>query len=156
MSVASPDAERVRLECIIADSIREADALERALDRERLALERRDAAALAMAAQEKLTRVARLEALEAQRQASNPEVLGAPEQSGIRTKLSGTVPGQWRNFLAIVGRCQTLNTTNGAIIRLRRQQVTDALRVVSGTTAETYGPSGSESTSHSRRALAAI
>ena len=157
MSVTSPDAGSVRLERIIEDSISEADALERALEDERRALESRDAAALATAAQEKLSRVARLEALEAQRKAANPEVQGAPEQSHPRTIPGGTLPeGQWRKFLGIVGRCNTLNTTNGAIIRLRRQQITVALRVVSGTSAETYGPSGAEATSRRRKALAAI
>lgn len=157
MPVTSPDAERVRLARIIEDSIREACALERALEDERRALESRDAAALGTAAQEKLSRVARLEALEAQRKAASLEAQGTPEHRHSRMNPAGAlIEGQWHKFLAIVGRCNTLNTTNGAIIRLRRQQITDALRVVSGTSAETYGPSGAESTSRPRQALAAI
>jgi flagellar biosynthesis/type III secretory pathway chaperone len=145
MSATSPDAGSARLSGIIEDSIREAGALEHALEDERRALENRDAAALGAAAEEKRHRVARLEILEAERKTASSRVQGTPEQTA-----------QWRKFLSIVGRCNTLNTTNGAIIRLRRQQITDALRVVSGTRAETYGPSGSESTSRPRQALAAI
>jgi flagellar biosynthesis/type III secretory pathway chaperone len=157
MSATSPDAGTVRLRCIIEDSIREADALERALEDERRALENRDAAALGAAAEEKRHRVARLEILEAERTAATPESHGARDSARFPMSPDrGLLEGQWRKFLTIVGRCNTLNTTNGAIIRLRRQQITDALRVVSGTRAETYGPSGSESTSRPRQALAAI
>lgn len=145
MSATSPEAETVRLGRVMEDSIREVDALERALQDERRALENRDAAALGTAAEEKRRRVARLEALEAKRKVASSEVQGTPQQSA-----------EWRKFLATVRRCNALNTTNGAIIRLRRQQITDALRVVSGTRAETYGPSGSESTSRPRQALAAV
>jgi flagellar biosynthesis/type III secretory pathway chaperone len=154
MSFESPDAPRARLLCIVEDSIREADALERALQDERRALESHDAAALGTAAQEKHHRVTRLETLDAERIAASSEIKGAPEQY---SQVNPDLPqGPWRKFLAVIGRCNTLNTTNGAIIRLRRQQLTDALRVVRGTSTETYGPSGSESTSRPRQALAAV
>jgi flagellar biosynthesis/type III secretory pathway chaperone len=139
------------VEQIVSDSIREADALEKALEDERRALENRDAAAIGAAAVEKGRRVARLEALEAARIAETPRIPAAAERPPAAADAA-----QWRQFLAIVARCNALNATNGAIIRLRRQQVGDALRVVSGTGAGTYGPSGSQSTSRPRQALAAV
>jgi flagellar biosynthesis/type III secretory pathway chaperone len=136
------------VERIIKDSIREAEALERLLEDERRALESLDAEALGAAAREKGQRASRLEALEAARVAAGAATAGA------NPALSASAVS-WRQFLAIIARCNTLNTTNGAIIRLRREQVTDALRIVSGTGAGTYGPSGSESTSRARQPLAA-
>jgi flagellar biosynthesis/type III secretory pathway chaperone len=145
------------VERIVNDGIREADALEKALEDERRALESRDAAALGAAAEEKRRRVARLEALEAARIAATPQIPAAAERpaAGIDREVAARAD-QWQQFLAIVARCNALNTTNGAIIRLRRQQVGDALRVVSGTGAGTYGPSGSQSASRPRKALAAV
>jgi flagellar biosynthesis/type III secretory pathway chaperone len=145
------------VERIVKDSIREADALEKALEDERRALESRDAAALGAAAEEKGRRVVRLEALEAARIAASPRVPAAPGHSPAGRDPAVTASSEpWQQFLAIVARCNALNTTNGAIIRLRRQQVGDALRVVSGTGAGTYGPSGSQSTSRPPQALTAI
>lgn len=145
------------VERIVKDSIREADALEKALEDERRALESRDAAALGAAAEEKRRRVARLEALEAARMAATPQIAAVAERPPAGADPAVTASAeQWQRFLAIVARCNALNTTNGAIIRLRRQQVGDALRVVSGTGAGTYGPSGSQSTSRPRKALAAV
>jgi flagellar biosynthesis/type III secretory pathway chaperone len=145
------------VERIVKDSIREADALEKALEDERRALESRDAAALGAAAEEKRRRVARLEALDAARMAARPQVPAAAERPPAAADPTATASAdQWQRFLAIVARCNALNTTNGAIIRLRRQQVDDALRIVSGTGPGTYGPSGSQSTSRPRQALAAV
>ena len=142
-----PSSEATRteqLERIIEDCISEARALEQVLEDERRALESRDAKALGIAAEEKRVRVAALETLEAKRKA-------------VDTGIGANLPqARCNSFISIVGRCNSLNTTNGAIIRLRRQQVGDALRLVSGSGAETYGPFGTESLSRPRRALAAI
>ena len=115
------------------------------LQDERRALQNRNAEALGIVAEQKRDRVAGLEALDA-------------KQRAVETSVdeTGRPRDRWNSFLSIVGRCNTLNTTNGAIIRLRRQQVGDALRLVSGSGAETYGPFGTESPSRPRRALAAI
>jgi|SRR5690606_3789801 len=138
---AAPDERLAKLEHNVESSISEALALEFALQAERNALETREDAALSSAAEEKSLRVARLEQLEADRKAFP----AADPLSAAR----------WQTFLSIVARCKRMNTTNGAIIHLRRQQVNDALRLVSGTGAGTYGPSGAES-SPAGRALAAI
>lgn len=136
---AAPDERRV--ERILEDSIDEALALELALQAERVSLEARDDAGLRAAAGEKELHVARLEQLDADRKAS-----------GITDLHAGA---RWQAFLSIMARCKRMNTTNGAIIHLRRQQVNDALRLVSGAGAGTYGPSGTESSS-AGRALAAV
>jgi flagellar biosynthesis/type III secretory pathway chaperone len=141
MSPAPHTDRSDRLTRIVEESIRVANALEEVLQQERRALENRDAAALGSAAGEKRIRVAALEALEAKRKALHD--VAPPEDS-------------WNRFLSIVSRCSSLNMTNGAIIRLRRQQISETLRAVSGSGAETYGPSGTEPSSHPRRPLAAI
>ena len=145
MLASSETTPTDRLARIMEDCIREARALEQILRDERRALENRDARALGIATEQKRARVAALEALEAKRRAVETSVDGP-----------GRPQDRWNSFLSIVGRCKTLNTTNGAIIRLRRQQVGDALRLVSGTGTATYGPSGTESSSRSSRELAAI
>jgi flagellar biosynthesis/type III secretory pathway chaperone len=158
-SAESLRERRASLERIVEDGIIEAGALEHALLDERRALESRDATALGQAADEKRLRVARLEALEAARKAAAKSCVADQEQAGPATghdRSEAMTGGRWQNFLAIVGRCNTLNMTNGAIIRLRRQQISDALRAVSGTAEETYGPSGAEPSSRPRRALASI
>jgi flagellar biosynthesis/type III secretory pathway chaperone len=149
---------RVKLERIVEDSISEALALELALQAERNALETRDDAALGSAAKDKGIRVAKLEQLEADRRAAG--MTFAPTQglpgSSTNFPAADLLPvGRWQAFLSIVARCKRMNTTNGAIIHLRRQQVNDALRLVSGTGTGTYGPSGEESPS-AGRALAAV
>lgn len=144
MTVGPLPGQRDTLERIVADCIAEATALEIGLAAERRALETHDAAALGEAAEGKRKRVARLENLERERKAAVESSGEIPEQR------------QWQRFLAIVGRCNDMNSTNGAIIRLRRQQISAALRVVSGSVPETYGPSGSETGPRPGRALAAI
>jgi flagellar biosynthesis/type III secretory pathway chaperone len=136
--------ERYALERIVTEGIAEATALEIDLAAERKALETRDDAALGKAAESKRNRVARLESLERQRKAAGGPSTEPPE------------PRQWQQFLAIIGRCNAMNATNGAIIRLRREQISAALRVVNGSAQQTYGPSGTETGSRPGRALAAI
>jgi flagellar biosynthesis/type III secretory pathway chaperone len=140
---ASPDERRARFERIVEDSISEALALELALQAERHALETRDDAALGGAAENKAIHIARLEHLEAERR-------GFPAAD-----LLPGAGGQWQALLSIVARCKRMNSTNGAIVHLRRQQVNDALRLLSGTGIVTYAPSGAETPS-AGRALAAI
>jgi flagellar biosynthesis/type III secretory pathway chaperone len=155
MSTAAQTIRNERLERIIEESISEVNALEQALRQERRALESRDATALGIAAEEKHARVAALEALEAKRTVL---LSGGTSEGSPASHLHGNTAAQerWQYFLSVVSRCSSLNMTNGAIIRLRRQQISDTLRVVSGSAAETYGPSGAESSSRPRRALAAI
>lgn len=155
---AAADERRARLERIVEESISEALALELALQAERNALEARDDAALGSAAEEKRIRVARLEQLEADRKTAGTTPDAVQDLAAAPVDVAADVlpAGRWQNFLSIVARCKRMNTTNGAIIHLRRQQVNDALRLVSGMGTGTYGPSGAEPSSTARRTLAAI
>lgn len=139
--MSTADERKAKLERNVENSISEALALELALQAERHALETREDVALASAAEEKTLRVSRLEQLEADRKAF--------------AAVDSLPSARWQAFLSIIVRCKRMNTTNGAIIHLRRQQVNDALRLVSGTGNGTYGPSGTEA-SPAGRALAAI
>jgi flagellar biosynthesis/type III secretory pathway chaperone len=52
--------------------------------------------------------------------------------------------GRWREFRALVQQCNTMNSTNGAIITARRQQVLAGLALLRGHEAavDTYGVAG--------------
>lgn len=145
---AATSNPRTALERNIDDSIEAALALEQHLQAERLALESRDAEALGIAAGQKQERVKALELLERERSAAVTAGHAAPE------------PRHWLRFLSIIRRCNDMNTTNGAIIRLRREQVSAALKVVSASPDDayghTYGAGGTEAASRSGRSLAAI
>ncbi|MEX2257915.1 MAG: flagellar protein FlgN [Woeseia sp.] len=155
MTVPSPSQanNRIRLERIADDSIGQAHSLEQALQNERYALETRDTPALGATAEAKREIVARLEALESQWQSAMADLPGV---SPAGDDGSHDDDPRRQQFMTVVARCKDLNQTNGAIIRLRRQQLKDTLRIVSGSTTETYDPSGVEAAPVSRPALARI
>ncbi|MGH8167849.1 MAG: flagella synthesis protein FlgN [Woeseiaceae bacterium] len=138
----SPAEPRIRLERIMDESLEGAKELLRILQDERQALENRDAVALGVAAEGKQKCVGRLEVLEAGRRTAAESLDLAAER--------------WQRFLVVIGRCNELNATNGAIIRLRREQIAVAAKLIGGGTVETYGPSGTGSLSRAGRALASV
>lgn len=133
---------RISLARIMDESLEGANELLGILQDERQALENRDTEALGVAAERKQKCVGRLEALETKRRTAT---------GSLRPVAEG-----WTRFLSVISRCNELNATNGAIIRLRRQQIAAAVRLIGGGAAETYGPSGTESLSRAGRALAAV
>ncbi|HWM28040.1 MAG TPA: flagellar protein FlgN [Woeseiaceae bacterium] len=142
--MVSPSLEepRISLARIMDESLEGANELLQILQDERQALENRDAEALGVAAEGKRKCVGRLEALETKRRTAAESLQPAAER--------------WQCFLSVISRCNELNATNGAIIRLRRQQIAAAVKLIGGGAAETYGPTGTESPSRAGRALAAV
>lgn len=153
---------------IIAAGIDTVERLQQALQDERHALEHQDSDALGVAADGKRVHVGKLEALEERRRAvcRLQGVDPGPEQMAALLTRCNPEPGNdksladgWQRFLALAGLCQQMNTTNGAIIQLRRQQFNEALCIVSGTSGEspeTYGPGGSATSARPPRSLAEI
>jgi flagellar biosynthesis/type III secretory pathway chaperone len=64
--------------------------------------------------------------------------------------------GRWREFRALVQQCNTMNSTNGAIITARRQQVLAGLALLRGHEAavDTYGVAGARLRAMGGRELA--
>ncbi len=144
-----------RLEVLIADGIRCAEGLKAALESERSALENRDTELLGSAVRRKEDRIRRLTELEA----SRASALGAAGFSADEMQIaaetcagSDDLVDRWRQFRSIASDCETMNQTNGAIIRLRRQQVADGLTLLRGGAGEldTYGPNGTTPTDGGR------
>lgn len=128
---------------IIDGGIEAATRLDALLGRERAALEEQDAESLDALAAEKLACLEQLEALETSRAALLHEHGLGNDGAGMRSLLENTdSAAAWHQYLDLAGRCHAANQTNGAIIRLRNQQVTSALAVISGERQSTYGPSG--------------
>lgn len=152
---------RARLERILADSVQQAERLRIAPQAERAALEKGDADALDAATAAKTDPVARLASLDAERAAAaraagfttNPAAMD--EVIRVCDRDSVLASG-WRRLLEGARHCERLNAVNGAIIRLRRQQVLAGLTILRGSDLDrdTYAASGIEAHSSGGRALA--
>lgn len=152
---------RTRLERILSDSARQADRLRLALRTERAALEANDADALDAATAAKADPLATLTALEADRAAAVRSA-GFDTDAGAMDEIIGwcdegqVLANGWRGLLGVARDCDRLNATNGAIIRLRRQQAMARLTVLRGSEFDggTYAAPGIETHSPGGRALA--
>lgn len=128
---------------------------------ERGALEADDADALDDATAAKAGPVATLTKLDEERAAACRDAgfeagAGAiDEVIGWCDEASVLVHG-WRRLLEIARECERLNAANGAIIRLRRQQVMAGLMILRGSESDrdTYAASGMEAHPPGGRALA--
>ncbi|MCB1845716.1 MAG: flagellar protein FlgN [Halioglobus sp.] len=149
-------ASSLNLRTIIDDGIDAVVCLDALLSRERSALEDQDARRLSALATEKQACLDRIEELEASRAALLHEHGLGNNNLGMNTLLEASnSAGAWHRYLDLAGRCHTANQTNGAIIRLRHQQISSALAVISGERQSTYGPSGKAPPAKAReRALA--
>ena len=139
------------LRAMLGAGLDAAGRFEALLAEERRALESRDSTALAALAAQKQAAVRELEGLEARRLRALEQASVPNDAAGMLRLLAGADDQQrWQDYLALAGRCQQANLTNGAVIRLRHQQITEALAVLSGDRRETYGPNGSSRPAHSR------
>lgn len=140
-----------QLENVIANGIDGASRLLACLGRERAALETQDATQLLELAGEKQACLDELEKLEAQRTDLLQQRKLGNDDAGMQRLLDGTrSAANWQRYLDLAARCQAENQTNGAIIRLRHQQISAALAVISGERQSTYGPSGDRPAAQSR------
>lgn len=161
MTRPAPAEARQEIAGIIGESMLQAASLKEALEVERVALERQDADALQAVVASKSEHAEKLQALDMRRSelcekwgfAAGPEQMGdlidwCDEHNIIETG--------WTELLQLAADGNTLNLTNGAIIRLRQQQFETSISVLRGVTpgSDTYGRNGAESGDASRRSLA--
>lgn len=128
---------RDRAAALVRDILETAARLEQALQAERAALERPAADTLADACAAKRAAVLTLERLEQARQALCREA-GLPVAVERMPELFAAChapPGlaaDWQQGLDTLASAARLNAANGAVIHLRREQVSAALAIASG------------------------
>ncbi|MBT8077576.1 MAG: flagellar protein FlgN [Gammaproteobacteria bacterium] len=155
---------KVELELVIGECLQRALGLKDTLIEERDALKRQDSAAILDAASRKKSYIEDLERLDAER-AALTEAGGFGRSPGdmqtVARKFDSAggdtaLLNRWNRFMDIAQQCFDLNSANGAIIRVRKMQITNSLATIRGATSDdhTYGPAGSEPTAERARSLA--
>ncbi|MGB5247051.1 MAG: flagellar protein FlgN [Woeseia sp.] len=155
MDPVTQSAARARLGRMFESGIAAATAFAMHLDAERKALEAQDLAALEQAARDKQHCLLTLELLENERAALLEESGYQNNHDGMRDLQNwcdrdGALAGQWQSYLQVASKCQQANMTNGAIMRLRQQQIASAIAALSGCSPQTYGPKGDNGNRGSR------
>jgi len=146
--MAAPNQAQVRSEMVdvLGESVLRAMGLKESLEREKSALEHEDMDALDSAVESKGLCVNDLQALDARR----TRLCGlagfdaGPEQMSQLMDWcdeASTIAGAWDELMSIAAECNALNMTNGAIIRVREQQIRSSLSLLRGQSpdADTYG-----------------
>ena len=161
MTRPAPAEARALAVEIIGDSIVYALGLKEALQEERRALESEDMDALQTAVDGKSACVANLSGLDARR----IELCEKLEYSAAADQMQelidycdegDAITSRWEQLLVIAAESSALNMTNGAIIRLRRQNFESSLSVLRGASpgSDTYGRNGSATGHLDRGSLA--
>lgn len=138
---------RSRLDKLLDAGLTATAELSGLLKAERRALEQQDSEALEGAAAAKGQCLEALELLENERSALLKNANFPDDHAGMDALQDWCDPGgmlqtRWHRYLEVAGECRQANMTNGAILRLRHQQIASALATLSGRRPETYGPSG--------------
>ncbi len=162
MSQPERQAIRSRMSDVLGSSVYHALGLKESLVVERKALETQDVDALHAALEDKSRCVRELQDLEAERARICDEsgIEAGPEQMLALADWCGDVDrgitSRWEYLLTIAEECNSLNMSNGAIIRVRKQQIDTGLAVLRGGAPEsdTYGQGGMETGGPNRRSLA--
>ena len=158
---SSPDQARKQIVALLDDTVEQATALHRSLQQERRALEREDVAAIELALSNKSRHVEALARLDAQRGALCDALGFQAGPSQMQAVLDwcdedDRIHERWQHLLSVAAESNTMNLTNGAIIRARQQQYDASLSLLRGRTPrlETYGQHGSGSGDFGRQTLA--
>lgn len=133
----------------IDECIQNALELRRLLDEERDALERKDTLSLSDTAEQKQLCVTRLDELDKARSEISKSCGFGIAPGDIATLAancddSDLLTQAWDRFLQIAHECSDMNSGNGAIIRVRQQQIKGVISLLRDGRAETdtYGPNG--------------
>ncbi|MDH4047918.1 MAG: flagellar protein FlgN [Gammaproteobacteria bacterium] len=160
MSLSASTA-RERLQKVLGDSVHCVLDLRDVLLQERGALEQRDTALLGKSADLKESCIRKLAAFEdARGEISRDAGFSASldDMSALTEwcDKDAVIRNCWSQFTEIARECDALNSTNGAIIRVRRQQILAGLALLRGgeVPVESYGIKGSETTGFGGRELA--
>ena len=161
--MSRPDSSeaRRRLVEIIGNCVYHALGLADSLADEKRALEAEDMDALDLAISNKSRCVAELRSVEEQRRAFCDHC-GVPAGAEQMQRMIdwcdqySIVANCWQHLLEVVAQCDFLNTTNGAIIRSRKQHVDTSISILrNGTTASTiYNRDGQKPQLHGLRSIA--
>lgn len=158
-----PDIEEARRQIVevIGDCAYHALALAESLADEKRALEEQDMDALDIAISNKSQCVTELRNFEDQRKTlcSASGIPAGPEQMQRMIDWcdeSSIVTNCWQHLMDVVTHCDSLNMTNGAIIRGRKQHVDTSISILrSGQPASTiYNRDGHKPQLHSLRSIA--
>ncbi len=157
----STESARAQVVEILGCSIFHAKGLRDSLDNEKDALATQDMDALMSAIEDKGTQVRELQLLDVKRSELCREsgFSDGPEQMDRFTEWcdrDAEVARSWSQLLELADECNTLNMSNGAVIRVRRQQVEDGLSIIRGQEpgAPTYGRNGVNRDGLGQRAIA--
>jgi len=159
--IGGPESIRSRLHLFVDEYAVSAQKLEALLSAEFEALGAQDVTALQRLAGEKLKCVETMDRLEQERR-SIATSAGFDIESATMPALidwcdeDASLARRWESLLQVAARCEQQNRCNGAISRVRQEQVRGALAILGGApdAAQVYGPAGKESGGPSRRELA--
>ena len=148
---------------ILSESLYHALALREILQEERTALETRDTTSLNTACVKKQMCVNKLESLEAERIdlfIASGFASDTDDMKALATWCDddSMLMSSWEHLIDIISTCSELNSTNGAIIHVRREQIKNALLLLrNGTEQEaTYGPRGEDTRYLGTRSIAEV
>lgn len=161
MARSTPTEVRSRIVELVGESVYHALGLKESLEDERTALETQDPDALHDAVSVKGEYIGKLRALENTR-AAFCEASGFHRGPLQMKELSdwcdenSVVANCWSHLMVIASDCNALNITNGAIIRVRQQQIESNLAVLRGAdhNPDTYARDGAEPAGLAQRSLA--
>ena len=146
---------------VLGECVYQALGLKESLQDERSALESRDSDALDAALAVKGGCVQRLQDLDRRRSelCRDCGFPAGPEQMDRMLDWcdgDSRIADRWRHLMDVVADCNTLNLTNGAIIRVRQGMIDGNLAVLRGTDAanDTYEREGARNAAASQRTLA--
>ena len=161
MQRPTPIEARERIVEVVGECVYHALGLKETLEIERSALEAEDAQALHDAVTIKSECIVKLRELDKQRRAlceasgfdTGPQQM---EQMSAWCDEDSVVANCWSHFMTIAADCNALNMTNGAIIRVRQQQIETNLAVLRGAdpVPDTYACGRAEAVGHAPRSLA--
>jgi len=138
----STDTARAQAIEILGCSIFHAKNLKESLEEERDALESQDMEALMRAIRDKSIRVNELQTLDRKRSelCSEAGFTEGPEQMSDFTDWCDAdeeIAHNWGQLIELAHACNTMNLTNGAVIRMRKQMVEDGISLLRGHSTET-------------------
>jgi flagellar biosynthesis/type III secretory pathway chaperone len=161
--MATPDSATARKQIveIIGDCVFHALGLMETLQDERKALEDQDMDALKSAVDSKGKCVNDLRTMEDRRR-NLCIAAGFPDGPDQMVQMlewcdeGSVIANCWQHLMDVATECNTLNITNGAIIRGRKQQIETSISIIRGGQPEmdTYNRSGREPPGHHLRSIA--
>ena len=133
---------------VLDEQIRTAQAMLGTLDRESKALIESNPEALNSAGADKARLVETLELLERERRDLTDAL--SVELSASKGDNAST---RWQELLGLIEKCRERNQQNGVMVKARREQVLEALKLLRGSELELYDSTGVKPASGSLRPL---